>query len=53
MYLLLLYNYLIKTKLLTRNRYCKPYTMELTVKTGFQSSLSILRQTFPLRSIFG
>lgn len=40
-------------KMLTRNRYWSPYTIELMVRTGFQSSLKMLRQTFPSRSIFG
>merc|ERR1719464_901574 len=37
----------------SRKRYWRPYTIELIVNTGFQSSLRILRQTFPSRSILG
>ena len=39
--------------ILTRKRYWSPYTIEFMVRTGFQSSLRILRQTFPSRSMFG
>ena len=38
---------------LTKKRNCKPYTMELILRTGFQSSLKMLRQTLPSKSIFG
>ena len=30
-----------RTQSLTKNRYCRPYIIELIVKTGFQSSLKI------------
>ena len=39
--------------ILTRKRYWSPYTIEFMVRTGFQSSLRMLRQTFPSRSMFG
>ena len=38
---------------LTRNKYCSPYTMELIVSTGFQSSRKMFKQTLPSRSMFG
>ena len=31
----------------SRNRYCNPYTIELIVRTGFQSSRRIFRHTLP------
>ena len=34
-----LYRKSLNIRILTRNRYCKPYTIELIVSTGFQSSL--------------
>ena len=37
----------------TKNRYWSPYTIELMVRTGFQSSLRMFKHTLPSRSIFG
>lgn len=46
-------NLIMKIHPLTRNRYWSPYTIELMVRTGFQSSRKMLRHTFPSRSMLG
>lgn len=37
----------------SKKRYCRPTITELRLSTGFQSSLRMLRQTFPSRSTLG
>jgi hypothetical protein len=37
----------------SKNKYCNPTITEFRLRTGFQSSLRMLRQTFPSRSTFG
>src|SRR6266702_556847 len=37
----------------SKNKYCNPTITEFKLRTGFQSSLRIFRQTFPSRSTFG